>query len=517
MEASIFRLYKYQPTKNLQYPMKSKLFIIVCLFFSATLFSQNSKIIKDTIWSEVLGEKRALQILLPKQYDADSEDGYAVIYLLDGPWNQEFVGPIRDFIRVEKHMPPSIVISIVNVDRNRDFLPSHHENVPSSGKADNFLKFLGKELKPWVDKNYPAKRENIIMGHSFGGVLVTYALLMEPDLFDAYLAGDPSFWWDDGYMVEVAAEKLPSLAGKGKILHITGRKDGDAYSGMGIDKMDSVLNLYKPDDLYWESIAYPNETHGTSRLKSAYDGLRYVYEGYGQNNVAFHPQNGIFHKDHPITVINATGYPNVRYTTDGSAPTPESPKLEQRIELTEPCILKAKAFSPRGNNDSGTLTGSFLEEDTPDPVKKVKGLESGGVNYSVYKGEWEVLPDFGKLKADLTGITDKKFTLDTIPYKEDYGILFEGFLKIEEEGNYVFVLSSDDGSKLYLGDKLLLDNDGLHAADETKTFNIPLKKGYYPVRLEFFQGRGGQALNFSYVKPGSNRPEPVPQEFLFHQ
>ena len=108
----------------------------------------------------------------------------------------------------------------MNVDRNRDFLPSHDEDVPTSGGADKFLEFISSELMPFMDENYPVKGEDILLGHSFGGVFTMFALLEEPELFDAYLAGDPSFWWDDGYMVDLAAEKLPSLKNKGAILFI---------------------------------------------------------------------------------------------------------------------------------------------------------------------------------------------------------------------------------------------------------------------------------------------------------
>ena len=51
-------------------------------------------------------------------------------------------------------------------------------------------------------------------------------------------------------------------------------------------------------------------------------------------------------------------------------------------------------------------------------------------------------------------------------------------------------LNSDDGAKLYLGDKLILNNDGLHDASGTKSFVLPLQKGFYPVRLEYFPEGG---------------------------
>ncbi len=414
-------------------------------------------------------------------------------------------------------MPPTIIVSIVNVDRNRDFLPSHNEGVPTSGGADKFLEFIKSELMPFMDENYPVKGEDILLGHSFGGVFTMYALLEEPKLFDAYLAGDPSFWWDDGYMVDLAAEKVPSLEGTNSILFIAGRKDHNAYAGMGIDKMDSVLSLYKPDDLHWKSVAYENETHGTSRLKHAYDGLRYTYDGYASMQVEFHPMNGIFEKGKPITIWNATGSKTLRYTSDGSDPNQDSEMMAQTIELSEPCILKVKAISPHGNFDSEIAEGKFLEGDVPRAGKKPKKAESGGINYSFYKGEWDQLPDFSSIEPVNRGITSANFSLDSPDEKTNFACLFEGFIQIEEEGYYIFVLSSEDGSKLYIGDRQILDNNGLHTADKAHTYVIPLKEGFYPVRLEYFQKGGGKALNLLYVTPGGNSPSPIPQERLFYR
>jgi len=413
-------------------------------------------------------------------------------------------------------MPPSIIVSIVNVDRNRDFLPSHNESMPTSGGAKDFLEFFKTELMPYVNINYPTKGEDILLGHSFGGVFAMYALLEEPQLFEAYLPGDPSFWWDDGVMVDMAAKRLPELEGKGKILFITGRSDNSAYAGMGIDKMDSVLNLFKPDDLYWKSVAYPNESHGTSRLKSAYDGLRYAYEGFGSVRVEFHPMNGIFKKGEPVKIWNTANNSNIRYTTDGSTPTLESSEMKGEFLLTEPGVLKAKAFSPRGNFDSDVLEGKFLEGVVIKPVQKLKQAQSGGFNYAFYKGQWQQLPDFGTMKHDLKGIMDENFNLDSLPLQEDFACLIEGYIKIESDGYYIFGLDSDDGSRLYLGDQLLVDQDGLHATGNMKSYVLPLKKGFYPLRLEYFQGKGGRAINLVYVIPGADKPSPIPPELKYY-
>jgi hypothetical protein len=54
---------------------------------------------------------------------------------------------------------------------------------------------------------------------------------------------------------------------------------------------------------------------------------------------------------------------------------------------------------------------------------------------------------------------------------------------------------------MYLGDKLIIDLDGLHGDDIQQSFIAPLKKGFYPIRIEYFQKEGGRRLIFKYLPP----------------
>jgi hypothetical protein len=154
-------------------------------------------------------------------------------------------------------------------------------------------------------------------------------------------------------------------------------------------------------------------------------------------------------------------------------------------------------------------------EEPPTPVTKPKNLKSGGLSYSYFEGEWDSLPDFKRLKRIKSGIADKSFNFSKLPAKNNFALLFEGMLEIKEEGYYLLGVASDDGGKLYLKDKLIINNDGLHDAENPHSFLIPLKKGFYPVRLEYFQKGGGSDLKLKYVVPGDNKPIDIPAEALY--
>ncbi|MGY0035507.1 PA14 domain-containing protein [Pedobacter sp. NJ-S-72] len=110
---------------------------------------------------------------------------------------------------------------------------------------------------------------------------------------------------------------------------------------------------------------------------------------------------------------------------------------------------------------------------------------------------------FKSLKPVKTGKIDSNFSLDKLPAQNNFALVISGQLEVKEDGYYLFMLNSDDGSKFYLSNQLLINHDDLHGDDNIKTYIIPLKKGFYPVREEYFQKDGGAMLNLEYLTPAT--------------
>jgi predicted alpha/beta superfamily hydrolase len=499
--------------------IKLRLFLILLLItvcgLSETAGAQDLPGKRDSINSTILNQKRIIQVVLPEKYKPGSGDKYDVLYVLDGDSNTKLASDIQRFIEGEAYMPPTIIVGVLNIDRDHDLTPTHVTDNKTSGGAEKFLGFLTNELIPYVNKTYPSNGDNTIFGHSFGGLFVMYALLNQPQAFKSYIAADPSFWWAHGYMNPVAIQKLPGLANLNKTLYISGR-EGGPYRGMGIVSMDSILKKYAPAGFTWKDQAYPDETHGSVRLKSMYDGLKFTYSGFSTAAVEFHPMNGILLKDKPAPVWVISDYSTVRYTTDGTEPTMASPKWADEVSITGPAKLTVKSFGNRSSYDK-IATGEFKIGKVLPPRSKPGKLKPGGFNYAYYEGEFDKLPDFKKLTPVQTGITDKNFDINKFPRQNNFALLIEGEIEIKQDGYYVFGLDSDDGSKLYLGNQLLIDYDGLHGSGKTQSYVLPLAKGFYPIRLEYFQKDGGRDLKLIYLLPGSKQPHanPIPFELQY--
>lgn len=465
---------------------------------------------KDSINSTILNQKQFIQVVLPAGYKPGSADKYDVIYVLDGDGNTGLVDNIAQFINSEGFMPKVIVVGVLNIDRTKDLTPTHAEGYNTSGGAAQFLGFLKDELIPYVNKTYPTDGDNILFGHSFGGLFVTYALLKEPNTFKSYIAADPSYWWDKGMMIRMAAFNLPSLKNLDRTLFISGR-EGQALEGMGIPPMDTLLRNAAPAGFTWKISPYPNETHGSVRLKSIYDGLRFTYDGYGQKSPEFHPMAGIVLKDKPIKIWYFDDTVKIHYTTDGTIPTLASPNMRHAVVLPGPGTFTVKVFTGHDKFDR-VSTAVFKDKGAPSPVSMVKSFKPGGFHYAYYEGVWDKLPDFSKLKPVKEGTVTKDFDVSKMPAQIHFGLVISGQLEVKEEGYYAFALASDDGAKFYLGNQLLIDDDGLHDASANKSYILPLKKGFYPIRVEYFQKEGGSSLRLVYLTPGmtnSDRPNPI--------
>jgi alpha-L-fucosidase len=200
---------------------------------------------------------------------------------------------------------------------------------------------------------------------------------------------------------------------------------------------------------------------------------------------------------------------DVRYTLDGSAPSAASAKVGSAIRLKETTTVSARCF--RGGRPASGVTRRSFDKVAPVPAAErpdaVPGLTAG-----YYEGDWSVLPDFRKLKPVRRG-TAAGFDITGRQTDDKFGFVFEGFVRVPATGLYAFFTESDDGSRLLIGGKPVVVNDGLHGMEERRG-EIPLAAGLHPLRVEFFEKTGGEGLAVSWQGPGVPKQR-IPAEALF--
>jgi alpha-L-fucosidase len=206
---------------------------------------------------------------------------------------------------------------------------------------------------------------------------------------------------------------------------------------------------------------------------------------------------GIFINQMPVYV--KTKIPNavIRYTLNGDEPILSSPIAKDSIVIKESATVKAKCFL-RDKPITETSEASFDQV----PPGRGTALSSPvqGLNYFVYEGDWSKLPDFDRLTSVSSGIS-QGLDISSKRGKEKYGFAFSGLIRIPVEGVYNFFISSDDGSQLFIDDKLVIDNDGLHGSTE-KNKEVALAAGFHAIKVLYFQKTGGDDLLLQWQGPG---------------
>ena len=124
---------------------------------------------------------------------------------------------------------------------------------------------------------------------------------------------------------------------------------------------------------------------------------------------------------------------------------------------------------------------------------------SSGLQFAAYEGSWEKLPDFQKLRPVEVGEAGG-FDVGVTKLKDHFALRFDGHIQIPVDGNYLFLLHSDDGSKLYIDGKVVVDNDGIHAGQQ-KRKQQQMKAGLHTVAVEFFEQAGGEELKVEFQGP----------------
>ncbi|PSK91218.1 alpha/beta hydrolase [Taibaiella chishuiensis] len=143
------------------------------------------------------GVTYSIKVALPENYNASRQ--YKTLYVLDPQWDFNLVALACRKQARENGRDDIMVIGVGGGnDRLDDYLP-----VPlygKSGRADDFIRFLRETLIPVMERDYQAEASRAgrgIVGHSAGGLCVTYCFTNYPDLFGTYLALSPALWVGD--------------------------------------------------------------------------------------------------------------------------------------------------------------------------------------------------------------------------------------------------------------------------------------------------------------------------------
>jgi predicted alpha/beta superfamily hydrolase/uncharacterized protein YozE (UPF0346 family) len=304
--------------KNDKMTFRLRLFLVAALiiFFQQLVDAQIniknqylSKVgVLDSIYSDILKESREIYIQIPSSYSTEKKQRYPVVFILDGEIFFPTVSDMQNYYS-GGFTPEMVLVGISNdKNRTRDLTTSTvttKYGIPfneKNGGANNFIKFIEKELIPFMENKYPVTNFRTLIGHSYGGLFAIYTLLNHPHLFANYLAIDPSLDWDDQKLLMEAKGLLTTHKYENKSLFMS--LSGQLHMQNSKITLDNVMQdtteftLFARSNIAFSNLIrqnaknglafdwkfYPKDLHGTIPFPSIMDGLISLFEWFQMEN-----------------------------------------------------------------------------------------------------------------------------------------------------------------------------------------------------------------------------------------
>lgn len=235
------------------------------------------------IESQALGERRRINVYRPPIYGDTAGLRLPVLYMPDGGIAEDFlhVAGLLQVSVMNGTMRPFLLVGIENTERRRDLtgpteVAEDRKIAPRVGGSAVFRRFIRTELMPAIERRYATTDESAIVGESLAGLFIVETFLLEPDLFDTWIAFDPSLWWNDRGLLKTAEQRLRAGGYAGKRIYLA--SSGESELAADAAKFADVLEAVAPAGAAWHYRPMPEESHGTIYHPAALAAFRLLFK-----------------------------------------------------------------------------------------------------------------------------------------------------------------------------------------------------------------------------------------------
>jgi hypothetical protein len=232
-----------------------------------------------SLYSAATEAEYTIKVALPLGYDTETQP-YATLYVLDGEENFNYVADNCEKISGALSTDNVLVVSIgYGNDRAYDYTPTEAND--GGGGAEQFMHFIQDELIPRIENDYRAdttRESRIILGHSFGGLLATYAFTNYNKVFGNYLMLSPSLWYDNEVMLRLEQD--------GRDLNM----ENHQLVFMGLGQLESAGRMLAPFEAFYQRLTTnypginlqrhiePRLDHVGSKNPNIIEGLQFYFQ-----------------------------------------------------------------------------------------------------------------------------------------------------------------------------------------------------------------------------------------------
>lgn len=234
-----------------------------------------------TIESSIMGETRRMNVYIPTIYGQKVDAPLPVLYMPDGGIDEDFlhVAGLVQVLVSNGGMRPFMLVGIENTQRRRDMTGptasvEDRKIAPVVGGSATFRRFIKEELMPAVRSRYRVTDETAIVGESLAGLFVVETFFVEPELFDTYIAFDPSLWWNNEDLVVAAETRLTAMPFGSKSLLVASSNE-PALASLA-SRFAAIMGAHRQNGLVFQHMPLAEESHATVYHPAALRAFRAV-------------------------------------------------------------------------------------------------------------------------------------------------------------------------------------------------------------------------------------------------
>lgn len=171
-----------------------------------------------TVPDPVSGRDYEVFVSFPASYETSPGRRYPVLYVTDADYAFPIIRQIARRVNLEGPVIEEFILVGLSyarddnpvASRNRDYTPTPNGPRRASsmvhGGGPSYQAYLKTQVIPFIEGRYradPGRR--VLLGHSYGGLLGAQIMFTDPELFEAYILGSPSFWFDQRHIMSMEA------------------------------------------------------------------------------------------------------------------------------------------------------------------------------------------------------------------------------------------------------------------------------------------------------------------------
>jgi alpha-L-fucosidase len=278
----------------------------------------------------------------------------------------------------------------------------------------------------------------------------------------------------------------------------------------------TVINFISTkENVQWQQqgndvlVTFPN--YDANKIKAPYAFVLKI-ENFGK--FARKPKMEMSYEKSPLSPVisfDRNDDSRIYYTTDGSAPTNNSTLYSKPFSINKTSVIKAVSFE--SNALASNVSSQEVKVYNWMKAEKTKNLQPG-ISWKYYEPQGKIslesIQSSPVIKEGIAGSISEKVK----QREEKYALQFIGYLKINNDGIYTFSTLSDDGSKLFIDDEEIVNNDGEHGAVEAFG-KAALRRGFHKIKVIYFDSGGGNELKV-YWSIANTEKEAIPAAVLFY-